>query len=169
MRRPGLLLLLAALACGTTSGRRTGQSVEPAADTIESVEMPMLACVDAMLVTSKLIKSVTLVRSTGRSREYGLGLRSGVGLGFSAHAPRDGKNYFAAEFTWPGPWMGATGGGMTAPRDPHVYDGQGEMVRDNAVGLLREVASECAPNTPGEPGCMRLDQGRRGRCALGGE
>jgi hypothetical protein len=168
MRRPGLFLLLAALACGTTSGQRTGQSVEPAADTIESVEVPMLACVDAMLVNSKLIKRVTLVRSAGRSREYGIELRSGFGLAFSVHAPRDGKEYFAAEFTWPGPWMGATGGGMTAPRDPHVYDGQGEMMRDIAVGLVREVAWECAPNTPGEPGCMRLDRGRRGRCTLGG-
>ena len=173
MRHPGLLLLVAALACGTPSGQHPGQSLKPAADTTGSVEDPVLACVDAVLTNSTLLKSVTTVRSTARSREYGLGPRNPPsrwsGLRFTAHASRDGTKGFAVEFIWPGPWMGAEGGGMKPPPDPGVYDGAGEMLRDIGAGVLRDVRAECAPNMPGEPACMRVNQGRGGRCSLGGK
>ena len=172
MRRPGLLFLVTVLACGTTSSQRAGQSLQPAADTTGSVEEPMLACVDAMLANSKLLRGVTKGRSSARSREYGLALRNppsrGSGLVFAAHASRDGTKFFAVDFLWPGPWMGSEGG-MKPPPDPGVYEGQGEMLRDIAAGLLRDVRAECAPNTPGEAACMRVNQGRGGRCTLGGK
>ena len=168
MRRPGLLVLVAALACGTTSSQRAGQSLQPAADTIGVIEEPMLACVDAMVANSGLFHDVTKGRSTARSREYGLGLRSppGAGLLFTARSSRDGAKSFVVEFTWPGPWMGAVGGGMKPPPDPVVYEGLGEMLRAAGAGFLRDVRAECASKMPGEPACARVDRGRRGRCSL---
>ena len=177
MRHPGLLFLVAALACGTTSGQRTGTTLQPAADTTGSVEDPMLACVDAVVATSKLFRDVTKVRSSARSREYGLPLRNppsphAAFLLFSAHSSGDGTKGFAVEFRWPGPWNDAGGGppgGMQPRADPGVTEGQGEMLRDIGAGFLRDVRAECAPNTPGEPACVRVKQGQGGRCHLGGK
>jgi len=108
LRRPGLLFLAAALACGTTSGQRAGQRFRPAADTIGVIEDPMLACVDAVVANSGLFHDATKGRSTARSREYGLGLRSppGAGLLFTARSSRDGAKSFLVE----GRWQGAFGG-----------------------------------------------------------
>jgi hypothetical protein len=64
--------------------------------------------------------------------------------------------------------MGAVGGGMKPPPDPGLYDGQGETLKDIAVNLVRDVAWECAPNSPGEPAFTRVDRGRTGRCTLEG-
>lgn len=169
MRRPGLLFLVAALACGTTSSQRAGQSLQPAADTTGSLEDPMLACVDAVTANSRIFAHVTKVRSTARSREYSLALRNLPGLGFAAHSSPDGTKGFVVAFLWPGPWMGSLGGGMKPPPDPGVHEGAGEMVRHIGAGFLRDVRAECAPTMPGEPTCVRVNQGRGGRCSLAGK
>ena len=177
MRTPALLFLVAALACGTPSGQRTGTSLQPAADRTGTVEDPMLACVDGVVTTSRLFRDVIKGRSSAESRQYGLPLRNppspyAASLGFSAYSSRDGTKGFAVEFNWPGPWNAAGGGppgGMQPRANPGVTEGQGEMVRDVAMTFLRDVRAECAPNMPGEPACFRVKQGQGGRCSLGGK
>ena len=143
MRRSALLVLVAALACGTTSGQRTAQSLKPAADTTKSVEDPMLSCVDAVNHNnSKRIPAV------------------GVGVKGQRGTPR----LLIAEVQF-GVWSSAYG--MQQPPDRAVLEGQNQTLMDAAARALREVRAECAPNAPGEPVCLKTGDGRTGRCTLG--
>jgi hypothetical protein len=142
MRRPALLVLVAALACGTTSGQRAAQSLQPAADTTKTVEDPLLSCVDA--VNHNLVRlggvGVGVKGSRGKPRLLIAGGRLGV-------------------------WTGAQG--MAAPPDRAVLESQNQALMDAAVRALQTVRAECAPNAPGEPVCVRSGDGQYGRCTLG--
>ena len=142
MRHPALLVLVAALACGTTSGQRAAQSLKPAADTTTSVEDPMLSCVDAVNHNnSKRIPAV------------------GVGV----KGPRGTPRLLIAEVRL-GVWSSTYG--MASPPDRAVLEGQNQTLMDAAAAALRAVHAECAPNAPGEPVCVKSGDGRTGRCTL---
>jgi hypothetical protein len=142
MRRQALLVLVAALACGTTSGQRAAQSLQPAADTTKSVEDPMLSCVDAVNHNSERFH--------------------GVGVGVKG--PRGTPRLLIAEVRL-GVWSRA--GGMAPPPDRAVLESQNQTLMDAAARALRVVRAECAPNAPGEPACVRSGDGQYGRCTLG--
>jgi hypothetical protein len=142
MRRPALLVLVAALACGTAAGQRAAQSLKPAADTTKSVEDPLLSCVDAVNQNSKRFQ----------------------GVGVSVKGTRGTPRLLIAEVRL-GVWSGAYG--MAPPPDRAVLEGQNQTLMDAAARALREVRAECAPNAPGEPVCVKIGDGRTGRCTLG--
>ena len=142
MRRPALLVLVAALACGTTSGQRAAQSLKPAADTTKTVADPLLSCVDAVnRNNSKRIPAV------------------GVGVEGPLGKPR---LLIAGGLL--DVWAGAYG--MQPPPDRAVLEGQNQTLMDVAARALREVRAECAPNAPGEPVCVRSGDGKHGRCTF---
>jgi hypothetical protein len=142
MRRPALLVLVAALACGSTSGQRAAQSLQPATDTTKIVEDPLLSCVDAVNHSAKLGVGVKGERGTPRL------LITEVRLAV---------------------WTGASAGGMAPPPDRAVLESQNQTLMDAAARALQTVRAECAPNAPGEPVCIRSGGGQYqyGRCTLG--
>jgi hypothetical protein len=170
MRRPGLLLLLSALACGPTAGHRARQTLAPTSEP-DSAQDPIVACVDAVLDASPIVEQVTTARRRDdHLRTRYVVLRNPPGprttsLLFtvvpSSGAPRE----LVVEYVWPGPWQGQNG--MQPPPDPKVSEVEGETMADIGAGLLREVRAECAPTAPGQPACSRVAQGRGGRCVLG--
>lgn len=150
MRRPALLVLVAAVACGTTSGQRAAQSLKPAADTTNSVEDPLLSCVDAVNhnlmpksepVFPGAVAGVRVEGQPGKPRLLTAGARLAV-------------------------WTGASAGGMKPPPDRAVLESQNQALMDAAVRALQTVRAECAPNAPGEPVCVRRGDGQIGRCTL---
>ena len=144
MRHPGLLFLVAALACGTTSGQRAAQSLQPAADTTTIVDDPLLSCVDAVNKNSTRFyqgAGVAVEGERGKPRLLIAGARLEV-------------------------WTGASAGGMKPPPDRAVLESQNQALMDAAVRALQTVRAECAPNAPGEPVCVRRGDGKIGRCTL---
>ena len=143
MRRPVLLVLVAALACGTTSGQRAAQSLQPAADTTKIVDDPLLSCVDAVNHNAKLPR-VSVKGKHGTPRLLITEVRLAV-------------------------WTGASAGGMAPPPDRAVLESQNQTLMDAAARALQTVRAECAPNAPGEPACVRSGGGQyqTGRCTLG--
>ena len=144
MRRLVLLVLVAALACGTTSGQRTAQSLQPAADTTKIVEDPLLSCVEAVNKNS--------------TRFY-------QGAGVAVEGERGKPRLLIARARLE-VWTGASAGGMKPPPDRAVLESQNQALMDAAVRALQTVRAECAPNAPGEPVCVRRGDGQIGRCTL---
>ena len=153
MHRPALLVLVAALACGTTSGRLAAQSLQPAADTTKSVADPLLSCVDAVNRTlmQKSEGAVGGVRVEGPPGKPRL-LIGGARLGVWTSAGPGG--------------MAPPPGGMASPPDRAALEAHNQMLMDAAVRALQTVRAECAPNAPGEPVCVRSGNGHIGRCTL---
>ena len=148
MRRPALLVLVAALACGPTSGQRAAQSLQPAADTTKIVDDPLLSCVDAVNQNSK--------------RFY-----PGVGVGVQG---KRGTPRLLIAGVRLSVWTGTSGGGMKPPPDRFVVESQNQTLMDAAVKALKTVRAECAPDAPGEPVCVRSGGGPQyqdWRCTLG--
>ena len=146
MRHPGLLFLVAALACGTTSGQRAAQSLQPAADTTKIVDDPLLSCVDAVNKNS--------------TRFY-------QGAGVAVEGERGKPRLLIADARL-AVWSSASAGGMKPPPDPAVLESQNQTLMDAVVRALQTVRAECAPNAPGEPACVRSGGGQYGqfRCTL---
>jgi hypothetical protein len=144
MRRPALLVLVAALACGTTSGQRAAQSLQPAADTTKIVEDPLLSCVDAVNQNAR--------------RSY-----PGVGVSVKGKLGTPRLLIAGAQLAV---WTGASAGGMKPPPDRAVLESQNQTLMDAAVRALQTVRAECAPDAPGDPVCVRSGDGRIGRCTL---
>ena len=149
MHRPALLVLVAALACGTTSGQHAAQSLTPAADTTKTVDDPLLSCVDAVNHNAKLGVGVMGKRGTPRLliAKVRLGVPTGKGPGGMASPP----------------------GGMATPPDRAVLENQDQTLMEAAARALQTVRAECAPNAPGEPVCVRTGSGQYqyGQCTLG--
>jgi len=170
MRRPGLLLsLLTALACSPGPGHGAQRDLAPLS-AADSAAGPVVACMDAVLANSPLIERVKTSprRDLPRSRYAELRNPPGPlskGLGFAVNPASGTPRELVVGYAWPGPWQGRNG--MQPPPDRQVSDIEGETMTDIATALLREVRAQCAPTTPGEPACSRVDQGRSGRCVIG--
>ena len=152
MRRPALLVLVAALACGTTSGQRAAQSLQPAADTTKIVDDPLLSCVDA--VNRNLMPKSEPVFP-------------GAVAGVKVEGP-PGKPRLLIAGAHLAVWTGASAGGMKPPPDRAVLENQNQTLMDAAVRALQTVRAECAPDAPGEPACVRSGGGQyqTWRCTL---
>ena len=166
MRRSGLLLfLLAALACGRSTGQGVGQQPVTLASVADSASRLDLACVDTALSTSSYVERLGITRQGDPPGSRYVMLRNPPG-------PRSGGMRFSAEprqlvveFTWPGPWQGRNG--MQPVPDAQASEMEGEGLTSIGSRLLLVVRAACAPDATGQPVCSRVAQGRSGRCVLG--
>ena len=169
MRRPTLLIpLLATLACGPSAAQRAQQTLVPLVEA-DSVAGPMVACMDAVLASSPAIERISTSPRKDLPRSRYAELRNppssrSKGLGFTIEPAHGAPRALVVSYTWPGNWQGRNG--MQPPTDQNVSDAEGEMMRDLATTLLRDVLAQCAPTAYGEPACSRVNQGRAGVCGI---
>jgi len=162
----GLLPLLAALACGHSTGQRGGQALATAA-----TDDPALACVDGVLAASQVVERFITGRRPEHPRSRYFVLKNPpsqrtTGM-IVAILPDTGKpRRLVLEFGWPGPWQGE-GGMKPPPRDQGMSNLEGEALTDMGTALLRDLRAECVPTAPGETACMKVNEGRVQRCAIG--